>query len=276
MQRKSGKELLADWKKSAKQGFFSVDTSIKLFMKQAFLKRLAIFEFKNDLSINENYFNSSPGKRDFDIFLNIVSDDFLTPIHYIRAIISEKIDDGVNFLITDANLLNSESDYKIVRIWLKCYYDNIISTLIFDCFINLTLKIKSVAGSDYLLANIEFPLAEKLERIIFNGVNNKQINDFYYIYYVTKIFQSRINFTLVKIAFEQVSEKNHTNFINSNQAHIFKKIEENESIFKQWLAFQSQHKFAQTVSWHEIIKSLKQLYFYCFLNYKELNKINFY
>lgn len=272
MQRKSGKELLADWKKSG----LPVEAEIKIFMKEAFFKRLAKFDLKNHLTINDTCISAPKGKKDFDIFFNVASNEFLTPIHYIRVITSEnKIDDGVKFEIDDAKTICSENDYKIVRVWLNCSYDNIVSTLILDCFIGLTLKIISSESIDgYFIANLEFPVAANLERILLSKIEDEKINDFYYNYYIMKVCKNHISLVLVKAALDALSEKHHTNFLNSNKSYILDELENSKIMYQKWLNFQAQHKFAEMVSWHEVMKSLKLLYSYCLKDYEELDKID--
>lgn len=279
MQRKSGKELKEELKKQAKENWWSYTNELRYFMLSGFLKRLAKFKFKNLISINEwpyrdlDYIESKKIKerdRDFDLFFNIMDSNSSIPYFCIKDIIeNNSIDDGITFYISDFEDICKQNDYRIIRFWIKCNYDTLTTTLIFDCFTGLTVKINGTElEPGYFSSCIEYSLGDKLAEIILNGKNNEKVAYFYIIYYLMKIYDGRISTASVKWKFEnKIKKSDMNNILTVDYSCLLNELEHSILMNRLWKEFQIKYKFAAKINWHEIMLSVKSLYSYCLSGY---------
>ncbi|WP_314680730.1 nucleotidyl transferase AbiEii/AbiGii toxin family protein [uncultured Granulicatella sp.] len=107
--------------------------------------------------------------------------------------------------------------------------------------------------------NLETVLAEKLETIISRGVASTRPRDRYDLYTLYKLRESQIDFTILKRAVENTSEKRNSKTLIRNWKGQVIGIETSTYQKNLWSRYQRQFKYAKDISFEESVQIINEI-----------------
>ncbi len=107
--------------------------------------------------------------------------------------------------------------------------------------------------------NLETVLAEKLETIISRGVASTRPRDRYDLFTLFKLRKNQIDFTILKIAVENTSEKRNSKELIQNWRNQVREIETSDYQKNLWIRYQRQFKYAKDISFEESVQIINEI-----------------
>ena len=107
--------------------------------------------------------------------------------------------------------------------------------------------------------NLETVLAEKLETIISRGVASTRPRDRYDLFTLFKLRKSQIDFTILKRAVENTSEKRNSKELIQNWKNQVRGIETSDYQKNLWIRYQRQFKYAKDISFEESVQIINEI-----------------
>lgn len=107
--------------------------------------------------------------------------------------------------------------------------------------------------------NLETVLAEKLETIISRGVASTRPRDRYDLYTLYKLRESQIDFTILKRAVENTSEKRNSKTLIRNWKEQVIGIEISTYQKNLWSRYQRQFKYAKDISFEDSVQIINEI-----------------
>ena len=107
--------------------------------------------------------------------------------------------------------------------------------------------------------NLETVLAEKLETIISRGVASTRPRDRYDLFTLFKIRKNQIDFTILKRAVENTSEKRNSKELIQNWKNQVRGIETSDYQKNLWIRYQRQFKYAKDISFEESVQIINEI-----------------
>ena len=107
--------------------------------------------------------------------------------------------------------------------------------------------------------NIETILAEKIETVLWHGVFNSRMKDFYDIYYFLTKLRKDIDINILKEAVDNTfTKRNSFEYLNDYE-QIINSIIGNERIEKLWNIYSNKYKYSNGIDITEILNLLKDI-----------------
>ena len=107
--------------------------------------------------------------------------------------------------------------------------------------------------------NLETVLAEKLEMIISRGVASTRPRDRYDLFTLFKLRKNQIDFTILKRAVENTSEKRNSKELIQNWRNQVRGIETSDYQKNLWIRYQRQFKYAKDISFEESVQIINEI-----------------
>lgn len=107
--------------------------------------------------------------------------------------------------------------------------------------------------------NLETVLAEKLETIISRGVASIRPRDRYDLFTLFKLRKNQIDFTVLKRAVENTSEKRNSKELIQNWRNQVRGIEISDYQKNLWIRYQRQFKYAKDISFEESVQIINEI-----------------
>lgn len=107
--------------------------------------------------------------------------------------------------------------------------------------------------------NLETVLAEKLETIISRGVASTRPRDRYDLFTLFKLRKNQIDFTILKRAVENTSEKRNSKELIQNWRNQVREIETSDYQKNLWIRYQRQFKYAKDISFEESVQIINEI-----------------
>ena len=107
--------------------------------------------------------------------------------------------------------------------------------------------------------NLETVLAEKLETIISRGVASTRPRDRYDLFTLFKLRKNQIDFTILKRAVENTSEKRNSKELIQNWKNQVRGIETSDYQKNLWIRYQRQFKYAKDIFFEESVQIINEI-----------------
>ena len=107
--------------------------------------------------------------------------------------------------------------------------------------------------------NLETVLAEKLETIVSRGVASTRPRDRYDLFTLFKLRKNQIDFTILKRAVENTSEKRNSKELIQNWKNQVRGIETSDYQKNLWIRYQRQFKYAKDISFEESVQIINEI-----------------
>lgn len=188
----------------------------------------------------------------------------------VTSIISEQIEDGVEFRIKSVSRIMDEAEYPGVRVGMEAFFDGVRTPLKIDIStgdvitpgeirysFKLMLEDRSIEIYAY---NLETVLAEKLETIISRNVANTRMRDFYDIHILQQIHAENIDADVFCDALIATSKKRGTQEMLKDVLAILDDVEKDPVMERLWINYQKSFTYAKDIDWETVINSVRVLF----------------
>lgn len=248
---------------------------LRIYMMDRFLERLAYSKYRNNFIIKGGVLVTAlvginnRSTNDIDVSIknqNLSIDDIISIINEIKDI---NLDDGVKFEINDISNIMDQMEYPGVRVSMNASLDGLLTPLKIDISTGDVITPKEISFDYKLLLedryvqlwsyNLETVFAEKLQTILARGILNTRMRDFYDIYILVSLYNSRINKNVLNEAFINTCEKRNTKYVISDNNQILKNIENDDGLKSLWKKYQEKFQYASDIEYTDIINSISSL-----------------
>ncbi|MBZ2201568.1 hypothetical protein CLI91_09465 [Lentilactobacillus hilgardii] len=100
-------------------------------------------------------------------------------------------------------------------------------------------------------------LSEKLQTVLYRGILNTRMKDFYDIYVLNQTKQ--INFKILQVAFSYVIKNRHTSSEWENWQEIISLIRTDKHFQRNWQQYANKHSFAKDLSFDDVINTTESI-----------------
>ena len=244
------------------------------FFFDAFLSRLAISPYKDKLVLKGGlYLSSLLGldtrvTMDIDFYLKRLSLERGKTIKLIEDIISIDIQDGISFEMVGSENIRLDDLYGGFRVMLLVRLDNLRYQFSVDIATGDPI-VPSEQNYDYKCLvtgeilklksySLESVVAEKLETVLSKGIANSRSKDFYDLYVLRKTQFRNINKNILKDAWSKTCDYIAFLISKDEALGLINEITKNREINKRWMSYGKKVKYAENLSFKEVIKSIRE------------------
>ena len=248
---------------------------LRIYMMDRFLERLAYSKYRNNFIIKGGILVTAlvginnRSTNDIDVSIrnqNLSIDDIRLIINDIKNV---DLDDGIKFEINDISNIVDQMEYPGIRVSMNASLEGLLIPLKIDISTGDVITPKEISFDYKLLLedryvqlwsyNLETILAEKLQTILARGILNTRMRDFYDIYILASLYDSRINKVVLNEAFINTCEKRNTKYVISDNNQILKNIENDDGLKSLWKKYQEKFQYASDIEYTDIINSIRLL-----------------
>ena len=182
-------------------------------------------------------------------------------------IFSIEIEDGVSFELVSIKDIRLEDQYGGYRLNVLSKLDNNKTYITVELTTGDQITPREMKYSyncifedkkiPIMAYTIETVLAEKFQTIISRGILNTRLKDFYDMYVLMNLKVSDIDNKILVSAITNTFKKRET-LLDINEFNmIIEDLENDRSIKRQWLEYQTKNNYAKDISYEDTINSIK-------------------
>ncbi len=264
-------------KKVAKEKQITAQSILQNFMLERFLERMSLSSYKDKFILKGGFLIASiaglSARSTMDMDATIKG--YPVTQKSIESMISEIIDiqlnDEVAFVLSSIKEIRETDDYAGYRAALKGEYAN--SKLAVDLKIDITtgdsispkeikysypllFENRSISILAYSFVTV---LAEKIETILFRGDQSTRPRDYYDVFLLLKLFEERIDFSVLFEAIHKTATRRNSVFIFSDYPNILDSVKHSKEMQKRWEIYQYEYSYAQHIIFDDICDLIKTI-----------------
>ena len=211
------------------------------------------------------------GKRttmDLDVTLKGTSLNRDNLLNIFEEIVSNTTD-VFSFTVDKLEPIRQDDIYGGFSIKLNATFDTLNEVIFIDVTTGDKITPREISYSmpslftnhtiDVWTYNLETVLAEKLETIISRGVASTRPRDRYDLFTLFKLRKNQIDFTILKRAVENTSEKRNSKELIQNWKNQVRGIETSDYQKNLWIRYQRQFKYAKDISFEESVQIINEI-----------------
>lgn len=248
---------------------------LQRYMFERVLERISVsnyqdnFILKGGLLLSAMFGIDNRMTKDMDATITGIDVSKDKMLKVLNEILSINLKDGVKFDVVDITDIREDDEYG----GNKYHIVGKLQSLKVNLEINIStgdkvtpreLKYKyplifedrTIMITSY---NIETILAEKIETVLWRGVFNSRMKDFYDIYYFLTKLRKDIDINILKEAVDNTfTKRNSFEYLNDYE-QIINSIIGNERIEKLWNIYSNKYKYSNGIDITEILNLLKDI-----------------
>ena len=191
----------------------------------------------------------------------------------IRNIVSEiiniKVDDGIEFEITDISHIREEDEYENFRVHLIANFEKIKNDMKIDITTGDAITPKEI---EYLypclfqeesLRILAYPLetilAEKYESVIKRNIATTRMRDFYDLYNLYNLKKDEIDFGILKQAIISTAKRRDSLSLMKQAKDIVEDIKEDTYLKELWKAYLADNLYVGNLDFLETVKIVETI-----------------
>ena len=188
----------------------------------------------------------------------------------VEGILSVPVEDGVRFQVKRIQSIMDEAEYPGVRVSMETTFDGVITPLKVDVSTGDVITPKEVRYRFKLMLedrsievwayNLETVLAEKLESIIYRGITNTRMRDFYDVYILSQMYADQLSAAVFHEALLATCRKRGHLEQLEDAVNVFDEVEQDAGMENLWRSYQKNFSYAADYSWHSVVDSARALY----------------
>lgn len=272
---KNPTQLKAFIKNKAAEKNISAQLVMQNYMLERLLERISQSKYKYNFILKGGFLISSIVGLDTrtTMDLDTTIKGFTLTHETIRNIFTEicnvKIDDNVNFIITNIYNIREGDDYPGIRVSLKAIYSPISVPLTVDITTGDIITPKEIEYTFSLLFdnrsinilayNLETILSEKLETILSRNIANTRPRDFYDIHILHLLYNKKYDNILLKKALEHTTAKRGSSNILDHYSEIITEIRSSRQLQEFWSKYQHNYDYAKDISFDDACDSIQTI-----------------
>lgn len=260
----------------SKKNFADAQILMRNYMMERLLERISVSDYKDKFILKGGMLVAAMvgldarSTMDLDATVKGVNITMEDVEKIVTSIISEQIEDGVEFRIKSVSRIMDEAEYPGVRVGMEAFFDGVRTPLKIDIStgdvitpgeirysFKLMLEDRSIEIYAY---NLETVLAEKLETIISRNVANTRMRDFYDIHILQKIHAENIDADVFRDAVIATSKKRGTQEMLKDVLAILDDVEKDPAMERLWINYQKSFTYAKNIDWETVINSVRVLF----------------
>ena len=243
---------------------------LQMFFFERFLERLSKSKYKFNFVIKGGLLISSMIGIDNRTTMDMDTTIKGVPLQeeVIRNIVSEiinvKVDDGIDFEITDISHIREEDEYENFRVHLIANFEKIKNDMKIDITTGDVITPKEI---EYLypclfqeesLRILAYPfetiLAEKYESVIKRNIATTRMRDFYDLYNLYNLKKEEIDFEILKQAIYSTANRRESLSLMKQAMEIIEDIREDDYLQELWKAYLSDNLYVGDLEFSETLK----------------------
>ena len=243
---------------------------LQMFFFERFLERLSKSKYKFNFVIKGGLLISSMIGIDNRTTMDMDTTIKGVPLQeeVIRNIVSEiinvKVDDGIDFEITDISHIREEDEYENFRVHLIANFEKIKNDMKIDITTGDVITPKEI---EYLypclfqeesLRILAYPfetiLAEKYESVIKRNIATTRMRDFYDLYNLYNLKKEEIDFEILKQAIYSTANRRESLSLMKQAMEIIEDIREDDYLQELWKTYLSDNLYVGDLEFSETLK----------------------
>ena len=243
---------------------------LQMFFFERFLERLSKSKYKFNFVIKGGLLISSMIGIDNRTTMDMDTTIKGVPLQeeVIRNIVSEiinvKVDDGIDFEITDISHIREEDEYENFRVHLIANFEKIKNDMKIDITTGDVITPKEI---EYLypclfqeesLRILTYPfetiLAEKYESVIKRNIATTRMRDFYDLYNLYNLKKEEIDFEILKQAIYSTANRRESLSLMKQAMEIIEDIREEDYLQELWKTYLSDNLYVGDLEFSETLK----------------------
>lgn len=243
---------------------------LQMFFFERFLERLSKSKYKFNFVIKGGLLISSMIGIDNRTTMDMDTTIKGVPLQeeVIRNIVSEiinvKVDDGIDFEITDISHIREEDEYENFRVHLIANFEKIKNDMKIDITTGDVITPKEI---EYLyscmfqeesLRVLAYPLetilAEKYESVIKRNIATTRMRDFYDLYNLYNLKKEEIDFEILKQAIYSTANRRESLSLMKQAMEITEDIREDDYLQELWKTYLSDNLYVGDLEFSETLK----------------------
>ena len=243
---------------------------LQMFFFERFLERLSKSKYKFNFVIKGGLLISSMIGIDNRTTMDMDTTIKGVPLQeeVIRNIVSEiinvKVDDGIDFEITDISHIREEDEYENFRVHLIANFEKIKNDMKIDITTGDVITPKEI---EYLypclfqeesLRILAYPfetiLAEKYESVIKRNIATTRMRDFYDLYNLYNLKKEEIDFEILKQAIYSTANRRESLSLMKQSMEIIEDIREDDYLQELWKTYLSDNLYVGDLEFSETLK----------------------
>lgn len=251
---------------------------MRMYMMERFLERVSLSEYQENFIIKGGILVSSmvgvSMRSTMDIDTSIRNRELTieNALNTVETISNIVIDDGVNFVIKNAENIMDEMEYPGIRISLDAVMEKMTTPIKLDISTGDVVTPRAIEYQYPLMLedrtiklwsyNLETVLAEKVQTILVRERANTRMRDFYDLYTLLSTHHQDINYNVLKTAYAATCEKRESTSVIGNEEAIIENIEKHPALLDLWRQYQEKYLYASDITYQQVIDSVRKIVSY--------------
>ena len=248
---------------------------LQRYMFERVLERISVsryqdnFILKGGLLLSAMFGIGNRMTKDMDATITGIDVSKNKMLKVLNEILSINLKDGVKFDVVDITDIREDDEYGGNKYHIVGKLQSLKVNLEIDISTGdkvtprelkykypLIFEDRTIMITSY---NIETILAEKIETVLWRGVFNSRMKDFYDIYYFLTKLRKDIDINILKEAVNHTfTKRNSFEYLNDYE-QIIDSIIGNERLEKLWNIYSNKYKYANGININEILNLLKDI-----------------
>ena len=248
---------------------------LQRYMFERVLERISVsnyqdnFILKGGLLLSAMFGIGNRMTKDMDATITGIDVSKDKRLKVLNEILSINLKDGVKFDVVDITDIREDDEYGGNKYHIVGKLQSLKVNLEIDISTGdkvtprelkykypLIFEDRTIMITSY---NIETILAEKIETVLWRGVFNSRMKDFYDIYYFLTKLRKDIDINILKEAVDNTfTKRNSFEYLNDYE-QIINSIIGNERIEKLWNIYSNKYKYSNGIDITEILNLLKDI-----------------
>lgn len=246
------------------------------YMMERFLERISLSEYRDHFVLKGGMLVAAMVGLDTRSTMDMDATVKGFPVNeasvkdMVEKILAVPVNDGVSFRVKRVQSIMDEADYPGVRVSMETTFDGVITPLKVDISTGDVITPKEVRYRFKLMLeersievwayNLETVLAEKLESIIYRGITNTRMRDFYDVYILSQMYADQLSAAVFHEALAATCRKRGHLEQLEDAVNVFDEVEQDAGMENLWCSYQKNFSYAADYSWHSVVESARALY----------------
>ena len=248
---------------------------LQMFFFERFLDRLSKSEYKFNFVIKGGLLISSMIGIDNRTTMDMDTTIKGVPLQeeVIRNIVSDiiniKVDDGIEFEITDISHIREEDEYENFRVHLIANFEKIKNDMKIDITTGDAITPKEIEylypcmfqeeSLRVLAYPIETILAEKYESVIKRNISTTRMRDFYDLYNLYNLRKEEIDFDILKQAIISTANRRESLLLMKQAKDIIEDIKDDDYLKELWKVYLEDNLYVGNLDFLETVKIVETI-----------------
>lgn len=246
------------------------------YMMERFLERISLSEYRDHFVLKGGMLIAAMVGLDTRSTMDMDATVKGFPVNeasvkdMVEKILAVPVNDGVSFRVKRVQSIMDEAEYPGVRVSMETTFDGVITPLKVDISTGDVITPKEVRYRFKLMLedrsievwayNLETVLAEKLESIIYRGITNTRMRDFYDVYILSQMYADQLSAAVFHEALVATCRKRGHLEQLEDAVNVFDEVEQDAGMENLWRSYQKNFSYAADYSWHSVVESARALY----------------